>query len=413
MERLSERCIRFLHLADLHFGTETYGKMDPETGVNTRLLDFSRTLERVLDQALEMGIDAVLFAGDAYRTNRPTPTQEREFARHVERLYRAGIPLVLLVGNHDLPVGRGQANALDVFRTLKISNLMVVDQAEVIQVQTRRGVLQVACVPYPTRHKLLTKTDTRQMSEDGIRQTMENALVEFINESVEKRHPEQPFVVLAHITVSEAKLSGTERTMLLADEVKLLPGVLKQQGIDYAALGHIHRFQDLNPGGQPPVVYPGALERIDFSEENDVKGFVIVDVEPGKAHYQFHPIACRNFVTIELDLTQVNNPTEALAEKIEEKNIEGAVVRVRCTATEEQTRTLDLQEIDKNLKVAQHLAGLSIRPPEKQVIRRRSSLTESSSLDEALKTYLSQQGIDQESWEELLKRAHQLEQKLE
>ena len=92
MNRLSERSIRFLHLADLHFGMENHGRIDPETGIHSRLLDFSATLERILDRALEMEIDAVLFAGDAYRTGRPTPTQERELARHIERIGRAGLP---------------------------------------------------------------------------------------------------------------------------------------------------------------------------------------------------------------------------------------------------------------------------------------------------------------------------------
>ncbi len=60
-------------------------------------------------------------------------------------------------------------------------------------------------------------------------------------------------------------------------------------GIDYCALGHVHRFQDLNPDGSPPIVYPGTIERIDFGEEKDTKGFVIAEVEPGRARYQFFP----------------------------------------------------------------------------------------------------------------------------
>ncbi len=412
MKRLSERSIRLLHLADLHFGTETYGRIDPATGVHSRLLDFSRTLEQVLDQAFELDINAVLFAGDAYRTNRPTPTQERELARHIERIGRAGLPLVMIVGNHDLPPGQGQASAIEVFRTLKLPNLHVIDRPETIRIETRRGPLQVVCVPYPTRHKLFTREDVRQLSEDRIRQMTEEALTRFIAEEIEKKNPEQPLALLAHLAVSEATLSGTERMILLAEEPKLLPSVLTQVGIDYAALGHIHRFQDLNPKGQPPVVYPGALERIDFGEEKDKKGFVIADVEPARARYQFFPLACRSFVTIEIDLTEERDPTEALRQRIEKENVEGAIVRVQCIATEEQSLQLDLKQIDETLRAADFISALNVRPPEEPSPRRRSHLTETSTVEEALTTYFEQQHVPRERHAELLLRARQLEDEL-
>jgi len=412
MKRFSDRSIRILHLADLHFGTETHGRIDPVTGVHSRLLDFSQTIERVLDQAFDLEIDAVLFAGDAYRTNRPTPTQERELARHIERIGRAELPLVMIVGNHDLPPGPVQASAIEVFRTLKLPNIHLIDRQETIRIETARGALQVLWIPYPTRHRLFTRADVRQLSEDRIRQMMEEALTQFITGEVQKTNPDEPLVLLAHIAVSEASLSGTERTILLAEEPKLLPGVLTQPGIDYAALGHIHRFQDLNLGNQPPVVYPGAPERIDFGEEKDKKGFVVVDIEPGRAEYQFFPLSCRSFVTIDIDLTREENPTEVLKERIEKENIEGAVVRVQCVATEEQNQQIDLKIIDETLKQADYVSALNVRQPEEPTPRRRSSLTESSSVEEALKTYFEQQEIPREQHADLLQRAKQLEQEL-
>jgi len=415
MERLSERSVRFLHLADLHFGTETHGRIDPDSGLPSRLLDFSRSLERVLDQALEMEVDAVLFAGDAYRSGRPTPTQQRELARHVERINRAGLPLLMLVGNHDLPDGRGHANAVDVYRTLRLPNVHVVERPETLRLETRRGPLQVACIPYPTRGKVfaLPGVDPRSLTEDRIRDAMEQALSRFIQEEVQRRNPTEPLVLLAHMAVSEATLSGSERTMLLAEEPKLLRGLLIQSGIDYVALGHIHRFQDLNPDGQPPVVYPGTLERIDFSEEKDTKGFVIVDVEPGRAKYQFFPLSCRSFVTIEMDLTGEENPTEALKTRVERENLQGAVVRIRCTATNEQSQALDLKQIDQCLKEASCVTALNITPPEEPSVRTRSQLTEASSVAEALKTYFEQQQIPPELHDDLLDKARRLEGELD
>src|SRR5277367_160981 len=69
--------IRFVHTADIHFGMENYGRIDPKTGIHSRLLDFERALNACIDHAIAQEIDFFLFAGDAYKTANPSPTQQR------------------------------------------------------------------------------------------------------------------------------------------------------------------------------------------------------------------------------------------------------------------------------------------------------------------------------------------------
>jgi DNA repair protein SbcD/Mre11 len=414
MQRLSEQSIRFLHLADLHFGMENYGRMTPD-GMHSRLLDFSRTLERVIDQALEIDIDAVLFAGDAYKTNQPTQTQQRELARHIERLASENLPVVMLMGNHDLPPGKGHASSIEIFNTLRVPGVRVVDRPDFFTLQTKKGPLQIVAVPFPSKRNLyaLPEVDLRQMDENRVRSLIEEQLSAYISEQVGQRNPELPLVVLAHLSVTEASLSGTERTMILAEEPKLLPGTLTREGIDYAALGHIHRFQDLNREGHPPVVYPGTIERIDFGEAKDPKGFVIAEVEPGRSQFQFYPLSTRKFVTIEMDLTKEEEPTEALRNRVESEQIEGAVVRIQCIATEEQKQTLDLKAIDDILRSADHRAGLSLRPPQLEEVSRRTDLSETSTIEESLSAWFEQKQLDEEKRIKLMDLARQLEHRLE
>ncbi|HID06185.1 MAG TPA: exonuclease SbcCD subunit D, partial [Armatimonadetes bacterium] len=78
--------MRILHFADVHIGVETHGRLDASTGLNTRLLDFVRCLEFVVDVAIERKVDAVLFAGDAYDHANPTPTYEKLFSEQIRRL---------------------------------------------------------------------------------------------------------------------------------------------------------------------------------------------------------------------------------------------------------------------------------------------------------------------------------------
>ena len=101
--------MRVLHFSDLHIGVENYGRIDPETGLSTRLGDFLAAFDQVVDYAIDNHFDLVLLAGDAYKGRDPSQTHQREFARRLTRLSTAGIPSFLLVGNHDLPNAASRA----------------------------------------------------------------------------------------------------------------------------------------------------------------------------------------------------------------------------------------------------------------------------------------------------------------
>ncbi|MEA2021767.1 MAG: exonuclease subunit SbcD, partial [Candidatus Caldatribacteriota bacterium] len=122
--------MKILHLADVHLGMENYGRIDPSTGLHTRLQDFIKCFRFAIDVALEEKVDLVLFAGDAYKNSFPNPTHQREFARQIYRLSSAQIPVVLVNGNHDNPVSFGKATSLEIFNTLNIPGVKVVTSPE-------------------------------------------------------------------------------------------------------------------------------------------------------------------------------------------------------------------------------------------------------------------------------------------
>ncbi len=119
--------MRILHFSDLHIGVENYGRLDPNTGFSTRLNDFLFSLDQVVEWALTEDVDLVLLAGDAYKGRDPSQTHQREFATRLARLSNAGIPSMLLVGNHDLPSVVSRATAVEIFRTLQLPRVTVAD----------------------------------------------------------------------------------------------------------------------------------------------------------------------------------------------------------------------------------------------------------------------------------------------
>ncbi|MCX6004107.1 MAG: exonuclease subunit SbcD, partial [Chloroflexi bacterium] len=120
--------MKILHFADTHIGVETYGTLDPSSGLSTRVLDELKALDTVLDYAVDNKVDLVLFCGDAYKSREPSQTHQREFARRIRRLSEAAIPTVIVVGNHDIPGSPGKANSVEIFETLDIEHIYIANR---------------------------------------------------------------------------------------------------------------------------------------------------------------------------------------------------------------------------------------------------------------------------------------------
>jgi exonuclease SbcD len=117
-------------------------------------------------------------------------------------------------------------------------------------------------------------------------------------------------------------------------------------------MGHIHKHQDANAGGYPPVVYPGSLERIDFGEEHEPKGFCWVELVKGATTYEFIPVKARPMRTIEVDVAYEPNPTEAVVAAIRDTDITDAIVRVIVHTTPEKESVLNQRDIEAALEGA-------------------------------------------------------------
>ena len=318
--------MKILHFSDLHIGVENYGRIDPETGLSTRLGDFLDSLDQVVEFALSDGVDLVLLAGDAYKGRDPTQTHQREFAKRLNRLSQSGIPTFLLVGNHDLPAASSRATAVDIFPTLEVANIYIGDKLQNYTVPTPAGPLQILAVPWPRRSAILSREESRGLSIEQVRQALEERMTYGIELQAGELDPDLPAILTGHVTVNGATV-GTERSMMLGQDHVLLVSALDRPQVEYVALGHIHKHQILRPD-PPMVVYSGSLQRVDFSEEGDVKGFCVVDLDPSArqgqrmTNFEFHKLDARNFVTVDVSLeTQDVDPTATVVRAIARKDI--------------------------------------------------------------------------------------------
>ena len=353
--------MKILHFADLHLGVETYGRLDPTTGLSSRLLDSLSALDQVVDYAIDNRVDLVLFCGDAYKSREPTQTQQREFARRINRLSTSNIPIFLLVGNHDLPNAIGRATATEIFDTLAVKYVYVSNRPDIYHIPTKSGTVQIVSLPWLRRSALLSKEETRNLDFDQLKQKLEQVLTNIITASIARLDPTLPAILAAHVWVSGAQ-AGTEKQMTIGQDHALLVSNVAQPAFDYVALGHIHKHQVL--AESPPVVYAGSLERLDFGDEGDEKGFYMVEIEADpstgarQVSFDFHPVSSRRFLTVNVALeSQDLDPTTTVLQAIATQGdkVSDAIVRLNIslpTQIEGQLRDSDLREALKETHYA-------------------------------------------------------------
>ena len=409
--------LTLLHFADTHLGQETYGRMDPATGLHTRLTDFSGCLHEAIDAALEANVDAALFAGDAYRNCYPSPTHQQLLAAAVGRLVSAQVPLVMIAGNHDLPVAFGRATALDIYDTLGGEGVQVAVKPELLRLETRSGPLQVACLPWPSASLMRTFEQTAELSDDELARLLKDACEEKIAELASQLDPAVPGILLGHLSAENAVFSGSERTALAGGDPALSRGVLADPRFDYVALGHLHRHQDVNRDGRPAVVYSGSVERLDFGEARDPKGVCLVTIGDGPTAaervtaYRHVTVSARPMLQLEVAVPPEADATAWMLERLAEHDLAGAIVRVRYTCDDDQFEGLDLAALRRALDTAHVVAGIiRDRPPEER--RPRVEVTEHHGLKDALSRYLETRPELAPRREEIQAAAEDLEREL-
>lgn len=396
------------HVADIHIGMENYGRLDPQTGLHTRLLDFLHALDQFVDYAIAH-LDAVVIAGDLFKSRDPNPTQQDLLARRLLRLSDAGLPTVIVPGNHDVPAAEGKAIAVQLFDTLRVPNLYVLRKPDLLTLQTPHGLLQVAGIPWFPRSRLLKREEARGEPIEALHRRMGEWVAQLIDDLAQRLQPRIPSMLVTHFTVDGAKV-GSERSIMLGDDVVLPRSVVARPEFDYVALGHIHRHQVLNE--HPPVVYSGSLERIDFGEVAEQKGFVHVSLGEGRARYRFVPIAARPFVELHVQVHS-DDPTAEALQTIEARDLTDAVVKLVLELPEEDAPRLRADRLLSAMRAkAFYVAGVERRYTRRINRSRDPEVTERSEPLEALQRYLRQHEALADVQEALLQRAQDLMERL-
>ena len=346
--------IRILHFSDLHLGSDSYGKPDPVTGINQRILDFAARLDELSDFALANEVDVVLFAGDAFKNAHPSPTVQKMLAERIWRLAKGSVRVFLLAGNHDLPRMIANVTAFSVYPALEVAGVTVAERAGVYSIDTAKGErLQIAAMPHFWRSALLAQIDGPIAPQEIDRQ-IDRMVAGKVGELADQLNPNLPAVLTAHCHVTRAQVSTAQDLYGISDFELSLSSVA-HRAFPYVALGHIHKPQVLSDDWRSGTfaAYSGSIDRVDFGEEGEQKGFFVFDLEDGKllAEPHFEPVAARRFVTVSVAPSEAA-PTESVLQAIAAKDIGESIVRVQVKASRDLYSTLDLAAIRRALEPA-------------------------------------------------------------
>jgi DNA repair protein SbcD/Mre11 len=349
--------MKILHFADAHIDMANYGRHDPQTGLPLRVLDFLKSLDTIVDAAIDEKVDLVIFAGDAYKDRAPAPTFQREWGKRIMRLSHAGIETILLVGNHDLSPSIGRANAIQEFDTLQVPHVHVISQPIFLGPDQLDGLpVQIIGIPWVSRSGLMAAMEASALEAGSLYSEIETRLTEIVAKMIDDADPALPLIMTAHASVQGASF-GAERTVMLGADLVLPGSMVKNTTLDYVALGHIHKPQNLNGPAfdpkdktaynHPPVIYPGSIERVDFGEAKDDKFYILAEVSKGKTKVEWRKLKnTRPFIDRYVTLEKAEDITEILKAALPSVEIMNeAIVRLVVDYPRDFDRLIDDAEL--------------------------------------------------------------------
>lgn len=305
---MSTREIKIVHSSDWHLGF--YPGARDKSGIPVRTLFVLKAAESLVDFVRKNEVDVVLLSGDILNRGNPSPTIQNALAGVLKSLVDSGAKVVYLIGNHEIP-GWGD-HPVKIYDTLGVPGIIVADKFGIFSLEVKGLPLDIAAIPYSA----IIKRDFSSLLEEAC-------------SSVEPKHPS---ILMAHIFVLGARLSGSDLN-LLPDEPHAFPDVFRDTPFSYIALGHLHRHQKLI--SNPPTVYAGSLSRVSFSEANETKGFVFVRLTEEnsfwRARWNFVELESPSFITVNVDTTDTANPTEYILERLGQMRLKDAIVRIAIT----------------------------------------------------------------------------------
>ena len=266
--------MRLLHTGDWHLGKRLYGA--------DRAEEAEAVLARLAAVAEEESVDAVLVSGDLLDRRVVDSAALGACLRGLERLAETA-PVLAVAGNHDDPDLWAHLAPHLAASGIHVAGHVRPAAEAVVTVTTAAGPLHAALLPWPELGRIaLDAGASAGYARSRYADLVADVIDDYAAEAVARRRAEGGAAVLVgHLMVERARAGGGERELTMGMTYAVSPGALPVE-LDYLALGHVHRLQELT-GLPAPGRYCGSPMALDFSEDNHPKTACVVEVGGGRA----------------------------------------------------------------------------------------------------------------------------------
>jgi DNA repair exonuclease SbcCD nuclease subunit len=271
-------------------------------GLEIRREDFDKTLQELVEKAIELKPDFVIIAGDLFHHARPSNVTLENTIQSFSRLREAGIPVLTVDGSHDSAPNVVTGTIL---YPLDSAGLIYHLPRHEGACWRRPGCCYVYGIPnYRTRHKT------------------EESLPLFMQQNKPVADPSLFNIFVLHMAID---LPNVKPPYIEAE----VPPELIPEGFDYYAAGHVHKtYKEKFKTGL--LVYSGCVETVDYEEAENAKGFYHVKVdEKGSVTTEFVELGSpRKFKILEQDFTGLNPSkiTDRTIQLVKEADEEGIII---------------------------------------------------------------------------------------
>ncbi len=317
---------KILFVSDVHIGIRYPYRVNLRTGISQRTMDFIDALARVVDHAIKKQVDIFVICGDLYDRVTIGPTLLRQVREKIwQPLIVNRIPIVLVGGNHDSPQILEKGSPFGEISIIPNSYAVRYPQSRKVKARNTEEEVGFILLPY------MTATQAVAYAEEQIEEEIERGqhmirsqqlFRDWIKHEVKQLDAKVKFII-GHFYVEGSRIGILPYPDQLPHEFKFKKDMLPLEDVDLAVFGHIHTTQVLLDG---KLLVPGSLERVNFGETTEDKGFYVYDTNTEKLEfYSNNPRALvRKFIEVPPD---TQNPTEFILTRLPQK-IKDAIVRL-------------------------------------------------------------------------------------
>lgn len=265
--------MKVLHTGDWHVGRTLHRRQ--------RLDECEAVLAEVVEIAQSEKADLVLVCGDIFEHFAPSAEAERIVYSALLELRQTGAEVLVIPGNHDNAKRFAAIESLlAAARVRLVPEVRRPDQGGVIELTTGDGTrVQVACLPWVAERMLYSAADLMRDQEEPYKEYAEE-LPRLIGALCAELDPSAVTLFAGHLFVSGAAVGDGERELTIGQIFAINAAALPTT-VQYIALGHIHRPQNV-PGAATPARYAGSLLQLDFGEATQQKSVTLIEVSPGR-----------------------------------------------------------------------------------------------------------------------------------